>query len=204
MHSTVPPLSAMSRETPSVSDGAALRVAVIGSRGYARLDVVERFVRSLPTGTVLISGGASGVDQMAERTWAACGGEVFSIPANWTALGGGAGILRNVLVVGESARLYAFWDGVSPGTANTIALSHRGGSLRWIAGPDGTRDTERLLAAAWAIEGPKRRVSWPDAPDVAARALHQANTTPRVRSAPLTSPPLLLEVSGAPHVGVSE
>ena len=40
-------------------------VAVIGSRDYQPLDQVRAFVRGLPRGTVLISGGARGVDMEA-------------------------------------------------------------------------------------------------------------------------------------------
>jgi hypothetical protein len=138
---------------------APISVAVIGSREYPRLDLVEKFVASLPRGTRVVSGGAPGVDATAEAMWRALGGDVLSIEAEWALLGNTAGIARNRMTVMESTRLYAFWDTVSHGTANTICRAANASTLRWIAGPDGRRDTARLLEAAWAIERPKHRMS---------------------------------------------
>ncbi len=42
------------------------RVAIIGARAHPDLDQVRAFVRELPEGTVVISGGAEGVDLAAE------------------------------------------------------------------------------------------------------------------------------------------
>lgn len=43
-----------------------MRVAIIGSRRFPYPIVVVDFVRSLPAGTVVVSGGAPGVDSWAE------------------------------------------------------------------------------------------------------------------------------------------
>src|SRR6266702_3977823 len=45
------------------------RVAIVGSREYPDLPSVQVFVRSLPLDTVVVSGGARGVDTAAK--WAA-------------------------------------------------------------------------------------------------------------------------------------
>ena len=42
------------------------RVGVVGSRNYQDLLAVRRFVQNLPPGTVVVSGGARGVDMAAE------------------------------------------------------------------------------------------------------------------------------------------
>ncbi len=44
------------------------RVAIVGSRAHPNLDLVREYVRSLPPGTVVISGGAAGVDSVAVMT----------------------------------------------------------------------------------------------------------------------------------------
>jgi hypothetical protein len=152
-----------------------IAVAVVGSRGYPRLDLVEKFIQALPPGTTLVSGGAPGVDTIAETAWKAMGGSVMSIKAEWQLLGNTAGIERNGMIVLESGRVYGFWDESSPGTANTICRAANAGSLRWIAGRDGHRDTERLLERTWAIESPKGRLT---------RAWERGQFTDRTSAAP--------------------
>ena len=49
------------------------RVAVVGSRAHPNLDIVHAYVRSLPPGTVVVSGGAEGVDRAAEEAAIECG-----------------------------------------------------------------------------------------------------------------------------------
>jgi predicted Rossmann fold nucleotide-binding protein DprA/Smf involved in DNA uptake len=44
------------------------RVAIVGAREHPRLDLVREYVRSMPPGTVVVSGGAAGVDRVAEAT----------------------------------------------------------------------------------------------------------------------------------------
>jgi predicted Rossmann fold nucleotide-binding protein DprA/Smf involved in DNA uptake len=43
----------------------AERVAIIGAREHPDLDFVRAYVRTLPTGTTVVSGGAKGVDSAA-------------------------------------------------------------------------------------------------------------------------------------------
>jgi len=42
-------------------------VAIIGSRRRKDEEVIRAFVRSLPSDTIVVSGGAKGVDQWAEN-----------------------------------------------------------------------------------------------------------------------------------------
>jgi len=57
------------------------RVAIVGSRQGADLEKVKTFVQNLHAkhpDTLLISGGADGVDKTAETTWLGLGGDLWS------------------------------------------------------------------------------------------------------------------------------
>ncbi len=110
-------------------------VAVVGSRDYPDLDAVRRSVRSLPSGTVVLSGGAKGVDKTAEDEARACGLAVKVYPADWRRYGRRAGAVRNTLIVERSTRVVAFWDGLSRGTKITIDLTVAAGKPLEIVSP---------------------------------------------------------------------
>ena len=106
-----------------------MRVAIVGSREYLDLASVKNYVASLPPDTVVITGGARGVDTIAEQTARTCGLDVVVHPANWTLHGKAAGQIRNQIVVDDCDRLVAFWDGTSPGTKGAISLASKAGKL---------------------------------------------------------------------------
>lgn len=96
-----------------------MRVAIVGSRNYRDLDRVRRYVASLPKGTIVVSGGARGVDKTAERAAKECGLNVCIFYPDWEK-GRGAGLARNKRIVHNCDRLVAFYDGESRGTGFTI------------------------------------------------------------------------------------
>jgi hypothetical protein len=104
------------------------RVAIVGSRDYPNLEEVRAYVHGLPPDTVVISGGARGVDTVAveeaRRLGMAC--EVY--PADWSK-GRAAGFARNVIIVRQCSELVAFWDGRSAGAAHSIKVARKDGKL---------------------------------------------------------------------------
>lgn len=103
------------------------RVAIVGSRSYRRADLVEAAVAALPPDAVVISGGAPGVDTIAERAARVRGLEVTILAANWKLHGRKAGPLRNADIVTRANRVVAFWNGKSRGTLNTVVQAVRAG-----------------------------------------------------------------------------
>lgn len=99
------------------------RIAIVGSRAYADLERVKRFVASLPPGTEIVSGGAPGVDRAAEQAAKAHGLKTYIYPAEWSKHGNGAGFRRNHDIVAAADRVVAFWDGKSNGTQHTIRIA---------------------------------------------------------------------------------
>lgn len=103
-----------------------MRVAIVGSRdaNILTLQKVREYVNSLPPDTVVVSGGARGVDKVAETTALERGLEVIVHTPNWDKYGRKqAGFKRNALIVADAHYVAAFWDGHSRGTKNTIELA---------------------------------------------------------------------------------
>ena len=63
-------------------------VAIVGSREHADLEHVAAFMRALykkQPDTIVVSGGADGVDMTAEQTWLSMGGNVVSLRVEYYA-----------------------------------------------------------------------------------------------------------------------
>jgi hypothetical protein len=106
-----------------------VRVAIVGSRDYPNLDEVRDYVDSLPIDTVIITGGARGVDKAAELAARARGMEVVIHGAEWNKHGKSAGMIRNTEIVNDCDKLVAFWDEQTPGTKNSISKAAKAGKL---------------------------------------------------------------------------
>ena len=120
---------------PPVSDSIPsssepLRIAVVGSRGFTDWDLfckeLDRLLSDKKVGS-LVSGGAEGADQMAERYGALKGIPVTVFEAHWDLYGSKAGPRRNKQIVANSDLVVAFWDGLSTGTRMTIAWAQQQG-----------------------------------------------------------------------------
>jgi predicted Rossmann fold nucleotide-binding protein DprA/Smf involved in DNA uptake len=97
-----------------------MRLAIVGSRDYPYLEQVRGYVRALSEDTVVVTGGARGVDRVAEAEARQRGLVVDVRRAKWDEYGRGAGARRNRLLLDASDKVVAFWDGKSPGTIDTI------------------------------------------------------------------------------------
>jgi YspA, cpYpsA-related SLOG family len=96
-------------------------VAVVGSRDFADLGRVRRFIASLPAGVVVLSGGARGVDRCAIDAARARGLRWLEYFADWDRDGLYlAGRIRNQRVAERCDRMVAFWDGRSTGTQDAF------------------------------------------------------------------------------------
>lgn len=113
-----------------------MKLAVVGSREYDDaefvIEILGDYLNEFGGDLEIVSGGARGVDRIAER-WA----EQVGVPCvvylpNWDAYGRGAGIVRNRDIVDYCDSLIAFWDGVSKGTLNSIKLAREAGKLEQV------------------------------------------------------------------------
>jgi hypothetical protein len=100
-----------------------MRIAVVGSREYGRLDQVTFFLDhmlKLNPAITIVSGGADGVDKAAEEWAKAHNIECKVFPADWENDGDKAGIKRNALIIENSDSALVFWDGESAGTLDSL------------------------------------------------------------------------------------
>ena len=102
-----------------------VKVGIVGSRGFSDLERVKDYVKSLDKDTIIVSGGAKGVDETAEIMGEELGMKVVSFKPDWKKYGRGAGIVRNKEICKYSDMICAFWDGKSKGTKNTIETSKK-------------------------------------------------------------------------------
>lgn len=104
-----------------------MKVAIVGSRQYTNLRKVQLYVANLPKDTIVISGGAPGVDRIAEAAAKRLGLEVKIFPAQWDVHGNMAALMRNSQIVAECDRLVAFWDLKSHGTRDSLDKARKAG-----------------------------------------------------------------------------
>lgn len=99
------------------------KVAIVGSRDFPYLALVRRYVAGLAPGTVIVSGGARGVDREGELAAYEAGFGVKIFFADWKGFGKAAGPMRNGEIAREADQFAIFWDGFSPGTMNMLGLA---------------------------------------------------------------------------------
>lgn len=107
-----------------------MKLAVTGSRTFNDYAWLERcLLRSFCVGEIeaVVTGGARGADALAARFARKHGIPLFELGADWERWGRKAGPIRNSSIVREADALAAFWDGVSPGTRDTVAKARRAG-----------------------------------------------------------------------------
>ena len=113
-----------------------VKAAIVGSRTFSDYEKMYAFIQKIRQEKELfiyevISGGASGADQLAER-YANENGKVLKvIKPDWKQ-GLGAGIARNAKIIMACDVCFAFWDGSSHGTKSDIEFCQKQGKPCYI------------------------------------------------------------------------
>ncbi len=97
-----------------------MRLLISGSRDFPDLDMVKKYVDTLPPDTILLNGKARGVDNVARNQALFNDLIVQDFPAEWNKFGKAAGFIRNHIMVDIAEFVVCFWDGVSHGTKDVI------------------------------------------------------------------------------------
>lgn len=110
-----------------------MKVIIAGSRGITDFNLFIKAVNKAHdiegiSIFEIISGGAKGVDSLAERLAYEANIPIDVIKPNWHKYGKKAGILRNIDMVKSGANaLIALWDGKSNGTKHMIDIAKKKG-----------------------------------------------------------------------------
>jgi len=94
-----------------------MKVAVIGSRSLSIPDLGKYLP---PETTEIVSGGAVGADTSAREYANANGILLTEFLPDYQRYGRGAPLRRNIDIIEYADIVFAFWDGVSRGTAHVI------------------------------------------------------------------------------------
>ncbi len=97
-----------------------MKVAIIGSRTIIDADIGKYIP---PDATQIISGGAIGVDSLAEQYAREREIEFKVFRPDYELYGKSAPLIRDRLIVDHADRVVAIWDGKSSGTSYTISYA---------------------------------------------------------------------------------
>lgn len=118
-----------------------MNIGIIGTRDFKYPKWVEDLVERLPHTTTIVSGHGGIVDKTAELKAQSLGLMTIIHPAKWYLPDGrfdkAAGYKRNPLIVRDSDIIFAFWDGVSGGTNNTLNIAKKINKIFTIIFEDG-------------------------------------------------------------------
>jgi hypothetical protein len=119
-----------------------IRLAVIGSReGFLGdpgtfIEKLIRIEKIEKEDLTIVSGGARGVDSLAEAWADREGVKKLIFPADWKGKGKGAGYIRNVDIIENSDLVLAIWNGESRGTLHSLTLAKRKGLKIYLTLPE--------------------------------------------------------------------
>lgn len=102
-----------------------MNIAIIGSRNFTDFELLSSTILSYLsenelTATSVVSGGAKGADTLAEKFALENHLKITVFKPDWKQFGKRAGFIRNTLIIENSDIVFAFWDGISNGTKDSI------------------------------------------------------------------------------------
>lgn len=102
-----------------------MKIAIIGSRTFNNYQLLEDIIDQYKSVnqthyTAVVSGGAKGADTLAERYAEKNNLKKIIYYPDWDRHGKQAGFLRNTTIIEDADIVFAFWDGYSRGTLDSI------------------------------------------------------------------------------------
>lgn len=107
-----------------------MKIAIVGGRDFNDYEFLKKEVdkyidENKISNITIISGGAKGADFLAEKFAAEMDFEVIVFKPNYEKYGRGATIVRNTQIIENSDIVFAFWDGKSKGSYDSIKKAEK-------------------------------------------------------------------------------
>ena len=105
-----------------------MKIIIAGSRDFFDYGLLKKKCDSLLKGESnieIVSGGATGADQLGERYAAEKDYKLQRFPADWKTYGRAAGHIRNKKMADYAESLILFWDGKSPGSGSMLKAAKK-------------------------------------------------------------------------------
>jgi hypothetical protein len=100
-----------------------MNVGVVGTRTFTNYNLLKTELDKINNIDLIVSGGATGTDKLAERYASEHNIPIKVFKADWNKYGKAAGSIRNKKIINNSNYVIAFWNGKSRGTLNSINLT---------------------------------------------------------------------------------
>ena len=104
-----------------------MKLAIVGCRDYNNKKFIFDSIKkeyNINEITCIISGGCSGVDNIAEEFARENNIKTIIYKPNWKLYGRAAGPIRNKLIIEDCDQVLAFWDNKSKGTKSSIDIAN--------------------------------------------------------------------------------
>lgn len=101
-----------------------MNIGIVGGRDFNDYDLLKKtlnaYIENKSFLTAIVSGGAKGTDTFAEKYAQELGVEMIVYRPDYKKFGRGAALARNTQIIEHSDVVFAFWDGQSRGTMDSI------------------------------------------------------------------------------------
>lgn len=107
-----------------------MKIAIIGSRAFSDYEMLSSFLNKFLKNNQInpeeiVSGGAKGADTLAEKFALENNIKTVIFNPDWEQFGRNACSVRNTQIVEYSDIVFAFWDGKSPGTNDSVTKAEK-------------------------------------------------------------------------------
>lgn len=106
-----------------------MNIAIVGGRDFNDYDLLKNtlnnYIENKSFLSAIVSGGAKGADTLAEKYAEEIGVEMIVFPPNYEKYGRLATLHRNTEIIVASDIVFAFWNGKSRGTLDSITKAKK-------------------------------------------------------------------------------